>query len=72
MGLSRGVETKQKQQKTSVHHPCLPLLAPEALWRAQVIPLGLTVARTSQGQQPRSMVRSGGLVQNTVSISCGG
>ena len=35
MGLSGGVETKQKQQKTSVHQLRLPLLAPEALWRAQ-------------------------------------
>ena len=43
------METKQKRQKTSVHHPRLPLLAAEALWRAraQAIPLQLTVVRTS-------------------------
>ena len=60
MGLSGGVETKQKQYKTSVHHPRLRLLVLEALWqaRAQAIPLGLTVARTSWGPRPGSMVRS--------------
>ena len=33
IGLSGWMETKQKQkrQKTSVHHPRLPILAPEAL-----------------------------------------
>ena len=42
MGLSGGVETKQEQQKTSVHQLRLPILAPEALWRAraQAIPWG--------------------------------
>ena len=51
MGLSGGMETKQKRQKTSVHHPRLLLLAQEALWRAraQAISLGLTLVRTSQG-----------------------
>ena len=35
IGLSGWMETKQKQKrkKTSVHHPRLPLLAAEALWR---------------------------------------
>ena len=62
MGLSGGVETKQKQWKTLIHHPHLPHLAPEALWRAraQAIRTGLTVVRssTSQGPQPGSMVQS--------------
>ena len=54
------MKTKQKRQKTSVYHPRLPLLAAKALWpaRAQAIPLGLTVVRTSQEPQPASMVRS--------------
>ena len=56
------METKQKQkrQTTSVHHSRLPILAPKALWRAraQAIPLPLTVVRTSQRPQSRSMVRS--------------
>ena len=64
MGLSGGVETKQKQWKTPIHHPRLLRLALEALWqaRAQPIPIGLTVVRsnTSQGLQPGSMVRSCG------------
>ena len=56
MNSSGGVETKQKQNsKTSVHQPCLPLPAPEVWWRvrAQASPLGLSVARTSQGQGPQ-------------------
>ena len=54
------METKQKRQKTSVHHPRLPLLTAEARWwvRAQAIPPGLTVVRTNQGPQPASMVWS--------------
>ena len=62
MGSSDWVETKQRQKKTSIHHPRLPLLALEGLWRAraQAIPLGLTVVRTSQKPQPGSMVPSRG------------
>ena len=73
MGLSGGVETTQKQQKTSVHRLRLPLLAPEALWwaRAQAIP------RVNCGtHQPGAATRVNGsetqLVQNLVSINYGG
>ena len=75
MGLSCGVETKQKSKRPqyTTHDPRLPLLAPEVLWRvpAQAIPLGLLWYAPARG---RNQVQWCGAVAGAkhCKISCRG
>ena len=60
-----------KNSKDLSTQPRFPLLAPEALWRAraQIIPLGLIVVRTSQEPQPGLVVQSCGWYKTLLALT---